>query len=92
MNNTVINVKTEKEVKESAKRVAKDLGLSLSAVINAYLRQFVRNRAVYFSSAPTMTAELESLLGGIEYDIQRGGNVSGPITSKKELEKFLASL
>ncbi len=90
--NTVINIKTKKEVKERAQKTASELGLSLSAVINAYLRQFIRNKAVYFTVASQMTPELESLLGKIEYDIQRGKNLSKPISSPKDIKKYLSSL
>ena len=89
---TVINIKTDSEVKENAQKTAKGLGLSLSAVINAYLRQFVRNKEVHFSAAPKMSPELEKLLGGIEFDIQRNRNISHSFSSKQELKKQLSSL
>ena len=66
---TVINIKTEKSVKVRAQKIAKEMGLSLSAVINAYLKQFVRNKEVHFSIAPKMSTELENMLGKIEFDI-----------------------
>lgn len=91
-NTTVINIKTKKELKETAQGIASDLGLSLSAVLNGYLRQFVRNKAVYFSAAPQMTQGLEDSLRSIEYDIQRNKNLSKAISSKKELKKYLSSL
>lgn len=90
--NTVINIKTQKDLKENARKIAQELGLSLSAVLNAYLRQFVRNKAVYFTTASQMTPELESLLGTIEYDIVRGKNISSAIFSSVELKKHFSSL
>ncbi len=49
MNNTaIINIKTNPKIKKQAQAVASDLGLSLSAVINAYLRQLVRDRKVEY--------------------------------------------
>ncbi|PIU16309.1 hypothetical protein COT20_00575 [bacterium (Candidatus Gribaldobacteria) CG08_land_8_20_14_0_20_39_15] len=90
--NTVINIKTKKDLKENAQKAAQELGLSLSAVLNAYLRQFVRNKAVCFSIAPQMTPELESLLGKIEYDIARGKNISKPVSSPEEMKNYLSSL
>lgn len=90
--NTVINIKTKKELKENAQKTAKELGLSLSAVLNAYLRQFVRNKAAYFSVVPQMTPELEGLLSKIEYDISRSKNISGPVISPEEMENYLSSL
>lgn len=89
---TVINVKTDKEVKKDAQKIAGDLGLSLSAIVNAYLKQFVRNKEVYFSMVSKMSPELENLLGAIEADIRRKKNLSKPIFFQKELELHLFSL
>ncbi|NQT50103.1 type II toxin-antitoxin system RelB/DinJ family antitoxin [Candidatus Kuenenbacteria bacterium] len=89
---TIINIKTEKQVKQNAQRIAKDLGLSLSAVINAYLKQFVRDKAVNFSIAPQMSAELEDELKSVEFDIQRNRNISKVISTKAELDEHLDSL
>lgn len=89
---TVINIKTDREVKKSAQRVAEELGLSLSTVINAYLRQFVRNKEIHLSVTPRMSPELEKLLGKVEKDIVRGKNFSGPFTSQEELDEYFASL
>lgn len=89
---TMMNIKTDVEVKEEAKRVANDLGLSLSAVINAYLKQFIRTKTVQFSLVPRMTPELESLLGSVEKDIAKGKNLSKKIKSTKELEAYFANV
>ena len=50
MNTTVINIKTDRKIKQQAQKVAENLGLSLSGVINAYLRQFVRTKTVFVST------------------------------------------
>lgn len=49
MNTAVINIKTQPEVKAQAQRVARDLGLSLSSLINGFLKQFVKTKRVTFS-------------------------------------------
>ncbi len=89
---TIINIKTDKDVKRHAQRVAEELGLSLSTVINVYLRQFVRNKEIHLSIAPHMSRELERFLGGAEKDVAQRKNFSGPLSSKKELDKYFASL
>ncbi len=89
---TIINVKADKDVKEDAQKLAKDLGLSLSAVVNAYLKQFVRTRRVDFSIAPSMSPVLEKLLGGIELDIKKNRNLSPVMSSKKDIDDRLSSL
>ncbi len=89
---TVLNVKTDVEVKQEAQKLAYNLGLSLSAVVNAYLRQFIRDKEVTFSTTRQMTPELEKILGSIDRDIQQGKNVSQPFTSRASLEKYLARI
>lgn len=89
MMKTVIYVKTDPEVKENARKAAISLGLSLSDVINASLRNFIRTREVYFSDVPIMTKELERLLGKVEKDIKKGKNLSPSFNNGKEMDKYL---
>jgi len=89
---TVINIKTDKEVKKNAQELAQKLGLSLSAVINASLRNFIRTREVYFSDIPRMTPEFEKLLGKVEEDIKKGRNLSPAFKNAGEMDKYLDSL
>lgn len=89
---TVINIKADQEIKNKAKKLAGDLGLSLSAIVNAYLRQFVRDKSVYFSKAPSMSKNLEQLLGTIEKEVKQKKNISDGISDNKALRKYLASL
>lgn len=89
---TVIHIKADKEVKENAARVARELGLNLSDVINASLRNFIRTREVIFSDTPRMTPELEKLLEKVEGDIKRGRNIVGPFKNASEANKYLDSL
>lgn len=89
---TIINIKTDKEVKKSAQKIAAELGLSLSAVINTHLKQFIRNKEIYFSVAPRMSLEMEKLLGEVEIDIQKNKNISPVFFSKQEIKKHFSSL
>lgn len=89
---TVIHIKADKEVKENAAKVARDLGLNLSDVINASLRNFIRTREVIFSDTPRMTPELEKLLDKVEEDIKKGRNIIGPFKSAKDANEYLDSL
>ena len=51
MNTAIINIKADPRVKAKAQEVASELGFSLSALINGYLNQLVRNKAIYFSTS-----------------------------------------
>ena len=68
--NTVISVKVEKEVKESAQSVAKSAGLSLSALVNAYLRQVVATRRIELYAPEPMTPKLEKLIEEVESELK----------------------
>ena len=92
MAKTIVNIKTEKEVKENAQKIARDLGLSLSDVLNASLRNFIRSREVYFSAIPRITPEFERLLGGIEKDIKDRKNLSPVFDSADKAVEYLNSL
>ncbi|MDP2585624.1 MAG: type II toxin-antitoxin system RelB/DinJ family antitoxin [Candidatus Levybacteria bacterium] len=88
---TVIYIKADKEVKENAAEAAKELGLSLSDVINASLRNFIRTREITFSHVPQMTPELEKLLDRVEEDIKHNRNIVGPFHNAEEMDRYLDS-
>mgnify|MGYP001617127617 FL=1 len=92
MAKTIINIKTEKEVKENAQKLARDLGLSLSDVLNASLRNFVRSREVYFSDIPQMTPEFERFVGTIEKDLKKKKNLSPAFDSAEKAIEYVDSL
>jgi len=46
MNTAVINIKTQPEVKAKAQEIAKEIGVSLSSLLNAYLKQFIKTNGV----------------------------------------------
>ncbi len=62
MEKTVLNIKTDKKVKEEAQKVARELGLPLGTIINAYLRELVREKKVVFSVPPVPNQRLQKLL------------------------------
>lgn len=89
---TVIHIRADKEVKKNAAEAAKALGLSLSDIINASLRNFIRTREITFSNVPQMTPELEKYLDKVDKDIKNKKNLVGPFYSAKEANKYLDSL
>lgn len=78
MNRILLNVKTEKKLKQQAQKVARELGLLLGTVINAYLREFVREKRVVFSDYPVPNARTQKLLQQMRSDMQKGRNAVGP--------------
>ena len=88
MEKTLINVKTDKTLKIKAQKVAKELGLPLGTIINAYLRDLVRERRVVISAGLTPNARTMKVLEDIEEDIKNGRNASGPF-AYEEAVNFL---
>ena len=88
---SIITLKTDREVKKNAQRLANNLGLTLSAVVNASLRQFIRDQGVHFSKIPVMKPELERIIGKAEKDLKAGKNISPVFTCDKEMLDYLHS-
>lgn len=86
--NTVISVKIDKDVKESAQEVAKSAGLTLSSLVNAYLRQIAATRRIEIYSPEPMTPKLEKLIAEVEKSIEAGSTV-GPFDNADD---FLEAL
>ena len=89
---TVINIKADKDVKEKAQKLAKELGLPLSTLINSYLKQFLRNKEVYFSAAPKMTPNLEVIIEEARRDLKHKRNLSPVLSSPEEIDAYLKAL
>ena len=89
---TIINIKADKKIKEQAQQVARDLGLPLSTVINAYLMQFIRNKEVHLSAAPRMTHELESIISTAQNDLKINKRMSPLFSSGGEMDRYLDSV
>ena len=86
--NTVISVKLDKDIKESAQEVAKSAGLTISALINSYLRQVVATRRIELYAPEPMTPNLEKLIAEVEIELQ-----SGKVSKKFDnVDDFLTDL
>ena len=73
MNTAVIITKTEPEVKIKAQKVAKDLGLSLSSLINAWLRQLIKTKTVTFSASSEEPSDyLKQIIHQAEKNLRAG--------------------
>ena len=92
MKTAVINIKTNKEVKEQAQELAEELGFSLSSLVTASLKQFIRAREVRFSALPKMTPYLEGVIKKVEKDIKKGKNMSPVFSSAEKANAYLDTL
>ncbi len=68
----IITVKTDEATKKAAQELAKEMGLTLNALINSYLKQVIVTRHVELYAPEPMTPRLEKLLGEAEEEIKKG--------------------
>ena len=86
--NTVISVRVDKQTKNEAAKVAESAGVSLSALINSYLRQIVATRRIEIYAPEPMTPKLEGLIAQVEAEL-----ADGKVSKKfNDAEEFLADL
>jgi len=93
MNTVVINIKTQPETKIKAQTIAKELGLNLSSIINAYLTQLIKTKTVTFSVSEEPTNYLLDMLRKSKKDIKAGRIISFETWDKEKgyLDKLIAN-
>ena len=87
---TIINIKTDKAVKLGAKKAAEELGMPLGTIVNAFLRQFARDKEISFSVPYKPTKYLERIIAEAERE-WNAGKVAGPFATVADLRKSLES-
>ncbi len=89
---TLISIKADKEIKEKAQKVAAQIGIPLSTLVNAYLREFVRTKRVDFSlERRRLRPEVERQIQKALDDFKRGKNIAGPFSTATEMDRYLNS-
>ena len=76
MNTTVINIRTQPDVKKAAQKVASDLGLNLSALINGFLKQLIKTKAINLKVSEEPSEYLINSIKEAEEDIKAGRVIS----------------
>lgn len=87
MNTASLHIKIEPDIKEQAQKTADELGLSLSAVMKALLKQFVRTKQLSVGVREIPNEYLIRSLEQSEKDIK-----AGRVTSFKTGQEALAYL
>ncbi|KKQ26835.1 MAG: Addiction module antitoxin, RelB/DinJ family [Candidatus Levybacteria bacterium GW2011_GWA1_37_16] len=72
MNTAVINIKTDPKVKTDAQKIARQIGVSLSSLINAYLKRFIGTKRVKLDLKEEPSPYLVKMLKKADKDIKAG--------------------
>ncbi|MDP3902097.1 MAG: type II toxin-antitoxin system RelB/DinJ family antitoxin [bacterium] len=87
MKTAILNIKIDPKVKREAQKVANELGFSLSAIVNASLKNLARNKTVSYSllePSPLLRRAIDSS----REDRSEGKSV-GPFSSVQDVMKYL---
>lgn len=91
MDTAIINIRTQVNVKEQFQKVAEELGLGVSALLNALMRQVIRTKRVELEVRPEIpNAYMIRMLKESEEDYRKGDFYS--FEDPKEALKFLDTL
>lgn len=88
---TVLNVKIDKDLKEQAQEVAKSVGIPMSLVVSANLKDFIRTRTVTMTDIPQLKPEVVAELLKIEKDIKKRKDLSPAFTDINEAINWLSA-
>ena len=91
MKTAIVNFKTDDVTKAKAQAVAKQIGIPLSNLLNAYLYELVATGSVHFTAAEPMTDKMEKLIEQAEKEI-KAGETSGTFETVEEMFDHLDSL
>ena len=86
--NKVITIKTDAATKKEAQALAKEMGLTLSSLINSFLKQVIVTRRIELYAPEPVTAKLEKAIKAAEENRCQGEISPG----YDNIEDFLKAL
>jgi antitoxin component of RelBE/YafQ-DinJ toxin-antitoxin module len=89
-NSTTLSLKTKKQVKELAQMRAKQLGIPLGTLVNAFLRDLGQTGEVHFTIAEPITPRMAKIIDEMRAEVAQG-DTYGPF-SIDEAEAFLDAI
>lgn len=87
---TILSLKTKKQVKELAQMRAKQLGIPLGTLVNAFLRNLGQTGEVHFTISEPITPQMAKIINEMRTEIANG-DTYGPFDID-EAETFLDSI
>lgn len=88
MQKAILNVKVNPATKQKAREVAQDMGFSLSALVNAFLTQLVKTKAIEVRVDEVPTEFLKKILRQARKD-RKNGKASPVFHSGEDAVEFL---
>lgn len=89
MSKTILNIRTEPEVKRQLQEFAAELGVPVSVVMNAQIKQMLRDHKIILSTELEPTPYLQKILVEVNKDLEAGKNISPVFESVDDMFKHL---
>lgn len=87
--NTILNIKTNKDLKTEAQALASELGIPLTTVVNSYLKQFIRDRKIVLGIDDVVNKTLMNEWDSVSKKAKSNKDISKVFHKKEDLFKYL---
>jgi antitoxin component of RelBE/YafQ-DinJ toxin-antitoxin module len=91
MTKTILNIKTDPDTKQQIQEFAAELGVPVSVIMNAQIKQMLRDRKVVLSTQLEPTSYLVKIMEQVEEDLKLNNNMTKAMDAK-EAVAYLKSL
>ena len=86
MTKTILNIKTDPSTKQQIQEFAAELGVPVSVIMNAQIKQMLRDRKIVLSTELEPTSYLEKIMEQVEDDLKIGKNITRTLSKKEALD------
>lgn len=86
---TILNIKVDKEIKDQAFEVARDMGVPLSTLTNAFLKRLIEERTLMLTAPLRPSEKLRKRLRQTLRDVEKGKNISPVFTTADGFMAYL---
>jgi addiction module RelB/DinJ family antitoxin len=86
---TVLNVKTDKDIKEKAQALAKHMGIPLSTIVNAQLKSFIESGEFKVTREPMLRPSVIAEINAIIKETKASKNLSPRFTHTSDALTWL---
>jgi antitoxin component of RelBE/YafQ-DinJ toxin-antitoxin module len=91
MTKTILNIKTDPQTKLQIQEFAAELGVPVSVIMNAQIKQMLRDRKIVLSTELEPTPYLVKIMEQVEKDLIAGKNMTKAMNAKEAIA-YLNSL
>ena len=88
---TLISIKTDVAVKRGVQKIAKEFGIPVSTIVNAYFKGLLRERRIDFALPLRPNKKTAALIQRAREDYKKGINISPIFENAEEMDAYLNS-